>query len=67
MNWLIERDEKGEPLRMVWMGPGDATITAKPEIVRAFVVNRLPMRSMQNWAFDHGLFESEREALRQMR
>jgi hypothetical protein len=45
--WLIERDEKGEPVRMHWLGP-DAPAGGAPEPEHF-------MPGMRDWARKHGL------------
>jgi hypothetical protein len=50
MNWGIERDEKGEPVRLWWLGPEVPDPPAKPK-PEPF------MPAMREWARRHGLNE----------
>jgi hypothetical protein len=52
MNWMIERDEKGEPIRMRWLGPTPIKTTddAQPKY-QPF------MPAMREWAKARGLIQ----------
>ena len=46
--WLIERDEKGEPVRLRWLGP-DVPERERPPEPEHF------MPAMRDWARAHGI------------
>ncbi len=50
MNWEIERDDKGEPIRMVWLGR-----PIKVDVDKAQLEPEPFMPAMREWAKSHGL------------
>ncbi len=59
MSWIIERDNQGIPLRMIWSGIGEQPSEHNEYLKRMIQVNSLPMRSMRDWAKQHGLSHGE--------
>lgn len=55
MSWIIERDAAGNPVRMIWEGPGTRPSAHNEERERMIRVNSLPMPAMREWAQRHGL------------
>jgi hypothetical protein len=57
VNWRIERDDKGQPVRMVWLGPGKLRSAHNDALDKMIARNSLPMPGMREWARAHGLYE----------
>jgi hypothetical protein len=57
MNWIIERDEKGEPIRMVWTTSAPMVTIEQIERARCAFANSLPMPAMREWARARGLIQ----------
>jgi hypothetical protein len=58
MRWIIERDEKGEPVRMVWAPGADEYLAqCNREYREAAERNALPMPAMREWAKARGLIQ----------
>lgn len=57
MNWIIERDKDGQPVRMCWGGAEGERIIRQREAERAEQIRKqsLPMPAMREWATKHGL------------
>jgi hypothetical protein len=55
MHWQIERDDKGEPVRLVWLGPGPIRSAHNDQLDQMIARNSLPMPAMREWAKARGL------------
>jgi len=55
LNWIIERDKDGQPVRMWWAGEGPSPIEEALERQRAAERMALPMPAMREWARKRGL------------
>jgi len=55
MNWIIERDKDGKPLRMWWARELKAEKELQARLDAADRHNELPMPAMREWAKKRGL------------
>lgn len=55
MNWIIERDDKGEPVRMWWARENARERALQKKLDQADRNNALPMPAMREWAKERGL------------